>query len=112
MAIMVKANLIPQPTKPLQLNEHCSAPALLGQIREDFGKIPDPRQGGQQFSLQDVLMSGLAVFGLKYPSLLRFAEQRHEEWVRANLKSPYGVPQAPGDTQLRTVLDGVSPTEL
>jgi hypothetical protein len=108
---MVKANLIPQPTKPLQLNEHFSAPALLGQIREDFGKIPDHRYGGQQFSLQDVLMSGLAVFGLKYPLLLKFDEQRHEERVRANLKSLYGVPQAPCDTQLRTVLDGVSPTE-
>jgi hypothetical protein len=109
---MAKANLISQPTKPLQLNEHCSAPALLGQIREDFGKIPDHRNGGQQFSLQDVLMSGLAVFGLKYPSLLKFDEQRHEERVRANLKSLYGVAQAPCDTQMRTVLDEVSPTEL
>jgi hypothetical protein len=109
---MVKANLIPQPTKPLQLNEHFSAPALLGQLREDFGKIPDPRNGGQQFSLPDVLMSGVAVFGLKYPSLVKCAEQRHEERVRANLKSLYGVAQAPCDTQLRTVLDGVSPVEL
>ena len=109
---MVTANLSPQSTKPLQLNQHFSAPALLGQIREDFGKIPDHRNGGQQFSLQDVLMSGLAVFGLKYPSLLKFDEQRHEERVRANLNSLYGVPQAPCDTQMRTVLDGVSPTEL
>jgi len=109
---MVKANLIPQSTKPLQLNEHFSAPALLGQIREDFGKIPDHRNGGQRFSLQDVLMSGLAVFGLKYPSLLKFDEQRNEERIRANLTSLYGVVQAPCDTQLRTVLDEVSPTEL
>lgn len=109
---MVKAKSMPQPTKPLQLNEHFSAPALLGQIREDFGKIPDPGNGGQQFSLPDVLMSGLAVFGLKYLSLLKFAEQRNEERVRANLKSLYGVEQARCDTQLRTVLDEVSPTEL
>ena len=109
---MVKAKSIPQPTKPLQLNEHFSAPALLGQIREDFGKIPDPRNGGQQFSLPDVLRSGLAVFGLKFPSLLQFDEQRNEERVRANLRSLYGVEQAPCDTQLRTVLDEVSPTEL
>ena len=108
---MVKANSIPQPTKPLQLNQHFSAPVLLGQIRVDFGKIPDPRNGGQPFSLPDVLMSGLAVFGLKYPSLLKFDEQRHEERVRANLKSLYGVLQAPCDTQWRTVLDGVSPAE-
>ena len=109
---MVKANPIPQPTKPLQLNQHFSAPALLGQIRADFGKIPDPRHGGQPFSLPDVLMSGVAVFGLKYSSLLKFDEPRHEERVRANLNSLYGVPQAPCDSQLRTVLDGVSPAEL
>ena len=109
---MVKVKSIPQPTKPLQLNEHFSAPALLGQIREDFGKIPDHRNGGQRFSLQDVLMSGLAVFGLKFPSLLKFDEQRNEERVQANLRSLYGVEQAPCDTQLRTVLDEVSPTEL
>src|SRR5512143_112887 len=112
VAIMVKAKSIPQRTKPLKLHEHFSAPALLGQIREDFGKIPDHRHGGQRFSLPDVLMSGLAVFGLKYPSLLKFDEQRNEERVRANLKKLYGVAQAPCDTQMRTVLDKVSPTEL
>ena len=109
---MAKAKPIAQRTKPLQLNEHFSAPALLGQIREDFGKIPDHRNGGQRFSLQDVLMSGLAVFGLKFPSLLKFDEQRNEERVQANLRSLYGVEQAPCDTQLRTVLDEVSLTEL
>jgi hypothetical protein len=109
---MKKAPLLLQPPKPRRLDNHFSAPALLGQIREDFGKIPDHRHGGQQFSLQDVLMSGLAVFGLKYPSLLKFDEQRHEARTRANLKSLYGVSQAPCDTQLRTVLDGVSPAEL
>ena len=30
-------------------------------------------------------MSGLAVFGLKYPSLLKFDEQRNELTIRANL---------------------------
>lgn len=98
--------------RPLQLNHPFSAPALLGQIRKDFEKIPDFRHSGQQFSVADVVMSGVAVFGLKYPSLLKFDEQRHEARVRANLKKLYGVAQAPCDTQLRTVLDRVSPTAL
>ena len=68
-----------------------SAPALLGQVRQAFKKIPDPRRYGQQFSLPDVLMSGLAVFSLKYPSLLKFDEQRNEARIRANLKALYGV---------------------
>ena len=109
---MVTVNQTPPPTKPLRLNKYFSAPALLGQIRKDFEKVPDPRRSGQQFSLQDVLMSGLALFGVKYPSLLKFDENRNEERVRANLRNLYGVIQAPCDTQLRTVLDEVSPDEL
>ena len=108
---MVTVNQTPQKTKPLRLNKYFSAPALLDQIRKDFEKLPDPRRSGQQFSLPDVLMSGLAVFGLKYPSLLKFDEKRDEERVRANLRNLYGVFQAPCDTQLRTVLDAVSPDE-
>ena len=57
-------------------------------------------------------MSGLAVFGLKYPSLLKFDEQRNELTIRANLKALYGVELAPCDTQLRAVLDRVDPAEL
>jgi hypothetical protein len=108
---MKKANPMPQSIKPLQLNKHFSAPAWVGQIREDFEKISDPRHGGQPFSLPDVLRSGLAVFGLKYPSLLKLDEPHHEERVRANLKSLYGVLQAPCDTQMRPGLEGVSPAE-
>lgn len=87
-------------------------PALLNQVRKDFAKIPDPRRYGQQFSLPDVLMSGLAVFSLKFPSLLKFDEQHNEARIRANLKSLFGVEQAPCDTQLRSVCDQVNPVEI
>jgi len=97
---------------PKNLNKYVSAPALLNQARRAFEKIPDPRRYGQKFSLPDVLMSGLAVFGLKYPSLLKFDEQRNESRIRANLKSLYGVKQAPCDTQLRAVADRVDPAAL
>ena len=102
------------PSRPLpsSLNQWVSAPALLGQVRQAFKKIPDPRRYGQQFSLPDVLMSGLAVFSLKYPSLLKFDEQRNEARIRANLKALYGVQQAPCDTQMRSVLDRVDPIEV
>jgi len=85
---------------------------LLSQARKVFKKIPDSRCYGQQFSLPDVLMSGLAVFSLKFPSLLKFDEQRSEARIRANLKSLYGVEKAPCDTQLRERLDRVNPAEL
>jgi hypothetical protein len=58
-------------------------------------------------------MSGLAMFGLKYPSLLKFDEAYQAEAViRANLKMLYGVERAPCETQLRTILDPVDPAPL
>jgi hypothetical protein len=51
---------------------------LLGIIRSVFSKIPDRRAGVTKFTLADALMSGLAVFGLKYPSLLKFDEDQDE----------------------------------
>lgn len=78
------------------LNKYLSAPALLSQVRQAFERIPDPRRYGQQFSLSDVLMSGLAVFGLKYPSLLKFDEQRSELRIRANLTETNGKSKKAG----------------
>ena len=42
-------------------------------------------------------MSGLAVFGLKYPSLLQFdRDARTDEVVRANLRALYAIEQGVG----------------
>ena len=89
-----------------------SAPGLLRVVRRCFDKLDDP-VSGRKFSLSECLMSGLAVFGLKYPSLLRFdRDARTDSTVRANLKTLYGVERAPCDTALRERLDEVDPREL
>jgi hypothetical protein len=54
-------------------------------------------------------MAALAMFGLKYPSLLRFDQSSREEHLRANLTNLYGVERAPNDTQMREILDPVTP---
>ena len=88
------------------------APGLLHKVRACFDAIEDPVPGCR-FRLSDCLMSGLAVFGLKYPSLLQFdRDARTDEVVRANLKSLYGIERAPCDTALRERLDEVDPREL
>lgn len=90
-----------------------SAALLLGWIREVFSKIPDTRCSDSiVISLVDALMSGLAVFGLKYPSLLQFDNDKDEPAIRHNLRSLYGVERAPCDTQMRTILDKVDPRSL
>ena len=89
-----------------------SAPGLLRGVRKSFDKLKDP-VSARRFRLSDCLMSGLAVFGLKYPSLLQFdRDARTDEVVRANLKTLYGVERAPCDTALRERLDEVDPRVL
>ncbi len=57
-------------------------------------------------------MSRLAIFGLKYPSLLQFDKNRNEAPIKANLQTLYGIAQAPSDTYLRERLDEVDPNDL
>lgn len=89
---------------------HLSAAGLLKEARGVFAAIAEGP--GHEIALVDHLMSGLALFGLKYPSLLQFEHDRREETTRANLKALYGVERAPSDTRFRERLDEVDPREL
>lgn len=86
---------------------HLSADGLLTLIKERFQKIPEPRQN-PVIPVCDALLSGLALFALKDPSLLAFDERRHER----NLHALFGIEQVPCDTQLREILDGVEPQDI
>ena len=88
-----------------------SAPGLLNTIRKCFDQIDDNKVN-RSISLTDCLMSGVAVFGLKYPSLLQFDKNRNDELIKPNLQSLYGITQAPSDTYMRERLDDVDPQQL
>jgi hypothetical protein len=88
-----------------------SIPGLLKNMRQLYEQIPDAKSS-TSIPLVDHLMSGLAIFGLKYPSLLQFDQDRNDEITCSNLKSLYGIKQAPSDTYLRERLDDVSPSSL
>ena len=90
--------------------KHLSAAGLLSEARRLFARIPE--QSGCDIALVDHLMSGLALFGLKYPSLLQFENDRREEATRANLKALYGIERAPSDTRFRERLDELDPRHL
>jgi hypothetical protein len=85
------------------------ADTLIPNIYSWFRKIPDPRKlpDGVSISFTDVLMSGLAVFGLKFPSLLKYDQNRHI--LDHNLLSLYRITQPPSDTYLRERLDELDP---
>lgn len=98
--------------KQLKLRKTLSAPGLLTRVRNEFNQIPEHRCGKVDYLLPDVLMSGLAMFALKYPSLLQFDQARHENTIKTNLKNLYGVKKSPCDTQMREVLDPIKPNDL
>jgi len=100
----------------IEEKKHLSAKGLLTQIRKSFSKIKDPEKGkgsrSPNFSLVDCLMSGLAIFSLKFPSLLQFDQQRNKEIIQHNLNSLYQVQRAPCETYLRERLDNIDPREI
>jgi len=61
-------------------------------------------------SFTDVLMSGLAVFGLKFPSLLKY--DQHRQILDQNLLNLYHINKPPSDSYLRERLDEIDPQFL
>jgi hypothetical protein len=88
-----------------KVRKHLNADALIALVRKDFQKIPDHRAPNAKISLDDTLMSALAMFQLKDPSLLAFDERRQDR--PGNLHTIYGITNIPCDTQMRTTLDPV-----
>jgi hypothetical protein len=65
-----------------------------------------------QISLHDNILSAIAIFKLKYPSLLQFDNDRQDPAHAHNLKTLFHVDQAPSDTALRERLDLLEPHKL
>jgi hypothetical protein len=60
--------------------------------------------------LPDALMSGLAMFALKDPSMLAFDERRQRDEM--NLRMIFHLKHVPADTTMRETLDPVEPEQL
>lgn len=71
---------------PPSFSKHLSMPGLLSKIRKHFCTIPDHRTKNINISLPDALMSGLAMFTLRYSSLLQFDINKNEETTKATKK--------------------------
>jgi len=83
--------------------------SLLKTVRSSLGQIAEHRGGNRSISLTDALMSGFGMFSLKDSSLLEFDDRRSKD---KNLRKIYGLEKVPSDTQMRTILDPVSPEEI
>lgn len=93
-----------------------SVRGMLAKIYPLFKKIPevrkDPRGLKVAIPIVDCLMSALAMFGLKFPSLLQFDTHADAKIVKHNLQTLYHVKKVPSDTYMREKLDKLDPTAL
>lgn len=96
------------------MRKSLSMPGLLKIVKKSFVQVKETSKSSRKnrISIADCLMSGLAVFSLKYPSLLQFDRSQEEEEIRHNLSCLYQIERAPCDTYLRERLDEVDPTSL
>jgi hypothetical protein len=95
------------------IRKHLSADGLVEVVRECLRRERFKSIVGSEYSWQDCVMSGLAVFGFKCPSLLQFEKKKaNEPMIRRNLRTLYQVHKAPSDTCLRERLDTLSHRQL
>jgi len=69
------------------------AEGLIKTIHNKFEKIADPRKFSKKstISITDCLMSCFAVFSLKWPSLLRYDEEKNNPIIFKNLRDLYHI---------------------
>lgn len=92
------------------LSEALRMDNLLEIVKTEFSKVVDHRGKNVVYKLKDVLVSGLAVFTLKYSSLLEFDQQT--ECEASNLQKIFGIGKVSSDSQFRTILDQVEPSDI
>lgn len=91
-----------------QTRQSLSFDPLVLQIRQWAETLPDVRKRTGNYSVADAMLSGLAMFSLKDPSLLAFQERRNDE----NMKNLFHIQQVPSDTQMRDILDPLEPDSM
>ena len=80
--------------------KHLSADGLFKKVSNCFHVYDNANS--RAISTHDLLMSSLAVFSMKYPSLLQFDKDRV---INSNIKKLFYCNQVPSDTYMREKLD-------
>ena len=88
------------------IRKYLSADGLVQVVKNNLKREKFEVYNKSKYSWQDCIMSGLAIFGFKQPSLLQFEKEKTSEpLIRRNLRTLYGVSNAPSDTTLRPILN-------
>lgn len=97
----------------IEFRKDLSAPGMVSEVNRVYSNLPDHRDhGNKDISLRSAVMSALAMFFLKSPSLLQFDKKSRERVIKENLENLFFIDQVPCDTQMREILDPISPEEI
>src|SRR6056297_2963760 len=92
------------PTISPRTRRFLSADALFALLRKRFESVQDERNEAQvTYPFGDVLMSALAMFVFKDPSMLAFEERQDDP----SLKNIFKIDKIPSDSQIRDILDPI-----
>ena len=97
------------------IRKNLHADHLYSLARNSFERVKEHRKclGNVKISLADALMSGLAVFALKKPSLLSFEEDiREDTRTGKSLRNLFSIDTPASDTQMRAILDPILPESI
>jgi len=95
----------------VKFHDYLSAPNLIKIAQKYFLNIAEPRKRvARKFDLLSFLMSGIAIFFLKFDSLLSFSEDN--ENTRHNLENIFGILDVPSDTHFRKIVDKIETNKL
>ncbi len=88
-----------------KLRKDLSAPAMFGLIRKHSLKLKDTRQNrASNISLADSVMSALAMFELKFPSMLQFVQNSSKKSIKSNLGHLFQIDLVPSADYLTHLL--------
>ena len=91
-----------------KLRSEVSMDGLVDNIRQKLLSLPDPRNRTISLPFHDLVMSGFAMFNLKYPSMHRFENQTESE--RENLRKLFKIENLCSDAALKRNLDQIDPS--
>lgn len=96
-------------TLSVRTRRFLSADALFALLRTRFKSVEDDRKESDlTYPMVDVLMSALAMFVFKDPSLLAFEDRQDDP----SLKNIFKIDKIPSDTQMREILDPIDVEHL
>lgn len=90
--------------------KHLSFGSLIDALSKQFFRIEDSRQSAKiQYSIHDTMLSGFGCMFFQDRSLLEFQRKLEDKHHNNNLRSLLSVKKIPTDSQMRNIIDEVSP---